>query len=155
MATGTKLLAQNRKARHEYDILETFEAGIVLVGSEVKSIREGHVQLAEGFIRVDDTEMWLFGVHVSPYENATHDRPEPERKRKLLLHQKEIAQIANRVDRERLTIIPMAMYLKGGRVKVEIGVARGRKKYDKRQAIAKRDSNRDTERELARSRKGH
>lgn len=147
--TETKLAAQNRKARHEYEILEVFEAGIALVGSEVKSIRAGHAQLNDAYARVDDGEMWLFAAHILPYEFTTSDRPEPDRKRKLLLHQKEIAQLSNRVDRERLALVPLSMYFKNGRVKVELALAKGRKSYDKRQAIAKRDTDRDTERTLS------
>jgi SsrA-binding protein len=152
---GIKLVTQNRKARHEYEILETYEAGIILAGSEVKSIRAGHAQLNEAYARVDDGELWMFQAHISPYSFATTDPPEPDRKRKLLLHQKEIAQLANRVDRERLALIPLSLYFKNGRAKVELALAKGRKKYDKRQAIAKRDAERDTERTLARRTKGH
>jgi len=148
-------LAQNRRARHDYDVLETVECGIALVGSEVKSIREGKAQLRDSYARVDNGEMWLHGVHVAPYVFASgfggHD---PERPRKLLLHRRQITELAERVRREGLALVPLSVYLNEGRVKVELALARGRKTYDKRHAIAARDAAREVERVSARGRRG-
>ena len=144
---GTKLVAQNRKARHDFDILDEFECGIALHGSEVKSLRASHVQMREAFARVDDGEVWLYGVHIAPYAFATgsaaHD---PDRRRKLLLHRREIHELQQRTQQDGLTIVPLSIYFKDGRAKVEIAVARGRHRYDKRHAIAKRDADRDAAR---------
>jgi SsrA-binding protein len=152
---GTKLIASNRRARHDYGILDTVEAGLVLAGSEVKSLRAGHVQLADSFARYSDGELWLEGVHIAPYSFATgvgaHD---PDRRRKLLLHRDEIERLQARVAQERLTLIPLRLYFRDGRAKVELGLGRGRLKADKRQVIAERDSRREVERELGRRRKG-
>ena len=151
---GPRPVAQNRKARHDYDVLETFECGIALQGSEVKSIRDGKVQLRDAFARVQDGEVWLHGVHVSPYAMATgfgaHD---PERVRKLLLHRREIDELRERTQQESLTLVPLAIYFKEGRAKVELALARGRKTYDKRHAIAARDAAREADRAVARSRR--
>ena len=148
-------MAQNRRARHDYEILETLEAGIELFGSEVKSLRDGKVQLRDAYARVEGREMWLFGVHVAPYEFASgfggHD---PDRKRRLLLHRRQIDEFAARTQQDSLTIVPLAIYFKEGRAKIEIALARGRKTYDKRHAIAARDASRDMERASARSRRG-
>ncbi|MDQ4097877.1 MAG: SsrA-binding protein SmpB [Actinomycetota bacterium] len=145
-----KTVAKNRRARHDYDILEVHEAGIALVGTEVKSLREGHVQLKDAYARPEDGELWLVGVHVSPYAQADgfggHD---PERRRKLLLHRDEIADLSSRVTQEALTLVPLSVYFKNGKAKVELGLARGRRRYDKRIAIAARDAQRDTDRALA------
>ncbi len=147
--TDRKVVAQNRRARHDYEILETVEAGIVLVGSEVKSLREGKAQLRDGYARVDDGELWLYAVHIPPWMFAAgfgaHD---PERKRKLLLHRKEIAHLGDRVAQEGLTLVPLSVYFREGRAKVEIALARGRRTYDKRRALAERDSRREQERAL-------
>ncbi len=144
---GRKIVAQNRRARHDYEILETVEAGLELVGSEVKSLREGKAQIREAYARVDDGEMWLFGMHVPPWLFATgfgaHD---PERRRRLLLHKKEIIELANRVAQDGLTLVPLAVYFRNGRAKVSLGVAKGRKTYDKRHALAERDAQREAER---------
>src|SRR5690348_6707492 len=144
MATRTesqKYIAQNRKARHDYSILDVFETGIVLQGSEVKTLRDGTMQIADAYARVINGEIWLDGVHIPPYLFAhgvgAHD---PDRPRKLLLHAEEISRIAARVQQERLTLIPLSFYFKDGRVKVELALAVGRKKGDKRQAMAERDS---------------
>ncbi len=143
----------NRRARHDYEIVETFEAGIQLVGSEVKSIREGHVQLGDCYGRVMDGEVWLVGMHIQPYSNAnsfgTHD---PDRHRKLLLHKREIASIAEAVGEKRLQLVPLRMWFKEGKVKVDLAIARGKKTYDKRHAIAARDVARDEDRERGRRR---
>jgi SsrA-binding protein len=149
---GTKVAASNRRARHDYDILETFECGIVLTGSEVKSIRDGKIQLKDSYARVQDGELWLHGVHVSPYAYAqganAHD---PDRARKLLLHRTEIDELTGRTQQDSLTLIPLAVYFKDGKAKVELGLAKGRHHYDKRQAIAKRDADREAERAMARA----
>ena len=146
---GTKVVASNRRARHDYDILETFECGIVLTGSEVKSIRDGKIQLKDSFARVQDGEVWLHGVHISPYAYAqgpnAHD---PDRARKLLLHRAEIDELMGRTQQESLTLVPLSIYFKDGRAKVELALARGRHTYDKRHAIAERDANREAERAM-------
>ena len=149
---GTKVVASNRRARHDYDILETFECGIVLTGSEVKSIRDGKIQLKDSFARVQDGEVWLHGVHISPYAFAhgpsAHD---PDRSRKLLLHRAEIDELMGRTQQEALTLVPLSVYFKDGRAKIELGLAKGRRRYDKRQAIATRDAAREAERAMARA----
>ena len=154
-SAGTKLIASNRRARHDYGILDTVEAGVVLAGSEVKSLRLGHVQLADAFARYTDGELWLEGVHIAPYAFANgvgaHD---PDRRRKLLLHRDEIERLQARVAQERLTLVPLRLYFKDGRAKVELGLGKGRLKADKRQALAERDSQREIERALGRQRKG-
>lgn len=148
-------LASNRKARHDYEILDVVEAGIVLVGSEVKSLRAGQVQLVDAYARILNGEMWLDGVHISPYQFAVgvgaHD---PDRPKKLLLHREEINRLHDRVARERLSLVPLSLKLIDGRVKVELALARGRKKSDKRQVIAERDVQREIQRNLGRQRKG-
>ena len=152
---GTKPVAQNRKARHDYDVLDTFECGIALQGSEVKSLREGKVQLRDAYARAEGGEVWLYGVHVAPYSHATgfggHD---PDRRRKLLLHRREIDELDDRTKQESLTLVPLSVYFKDGRAKIELALARGRKTYDKRHAIAERDAARDIERASARGRRG-
>ena len=148
-----KIVASNRRARHDYDILETFEAGIALVGGEVKAMRAGQVQLKDSYARVDRGQAWLLGVHVAPYVYSNgFGSYEPERPRKLLLHRREIDELAGRSQQEALTIIPLSIYFKEGRAKVELGLARGRKSYDKRHVIAARDAARDAEREMGRRR---
>jgi SsrA-binding protein len=148
---GTKVVATNRRARHDYDVLSTIEAGIALVGTEVKSLRAGHIQLKDSYARVEDGEVWLVGVHVAPYEHSDgfggHD---PERRRKLLLHRSEIDQLTGKVREQALTLIPLAVYFRNGKAKVELGLAKGRRQYDKRHAIATRDANREAERAMAR-----
>ena len=151
---GTKLIASNRRARHDYSIVDTIEAGLQLLGSEVKSLREAQVQLADGFARIRDGEMWLESVHIAPYSFAIGcGAHEPERSRKLLLHRAEIKRLADRIDRERVSVVPLSMYFRDGRVKVELGIGKGRTKGDKRQAIAARDAARDVEREMGRRNK--
>ena len=148
-------VATNRKARHDYEILETYEAGIQLVGSEVKSLRDAKVQLRDSYARVDGGELWLFGVHIAPYVFAQgFGAVDPDRRRKLLLHRREIEELAERTSQEHLTIVPLAIYFKEGKAKVELGLARGRKTYDKRVAIAKRDYEREVERTAGRRAKG-
>ncbi|HVE47398.1 MAG TPA: SsrA-binding protein SmpB [Acidimicrobiales bacterium] len=151
----TRPVAQNRKARHDFEVLDTVECGIVLQGSEVKSIRAGKVQLREAYGRVEDGEVWMLGAHVAPYAFATgfggHD---PERRRKLLLHRRQIDDLAERIKKESLTLVPLSIYFQDGRAKVELALARGRKNYDKRQAIAARDAARDVERDSSHRRSG-
>ena len=152
---GKKIIATNRRARHDYGIVDEIECGIVLTGSEVKALREGHVQIADAFARIIQGQVWLDGMHIPPYQFAhgvgAHD---PKRARKLLLHRREIERIAAEIKREHLTMVPLSLYFKDGRVKVEIGMGRGRKKADKRQVIAERDSQREIQRALGRQRKG-
>ena len=143
-----KVVATNRKAKFEYFLIETFEAGIVLQGSEIKSIRAGQVSLTEAFVQTDGEDAWLMGAHISPYEQASRFNHEPVRPRRLLLHKKEIRKLWDDVRQKGMTIIPTRIYLKGGRAKVEIALARGKKSYDKREAIAKRDRERDSAREM-------
>ncbi len=144
---GDRVVSTNRKARHDYEILETYECGIVLQGSEVKSLREGHAQLTDAFARVDDGELFLIGVHI-PQWKFSHGfgAHEPERRRKLLAHKAEIKDLQLELDRQPVTLIPLKLYFKDGRAKVELGLARGKKLHDKRQALAKRDAERDLDR---------
>lgn len=143
-----KVVATNRKARHEYQFHDTFEAGLVLMGTEIKSIRAGRVSLQEGFVVFEGNEAWLVNVHIAPYDPASRQNHEPRRRRKLLLHRREIDRLASRVQEKGYTVVPTRLYLKDGRAKVEIALARGKKLYDKRQTIAKRDSKRQVERAL-------
>ncbi|HNT22867.1 MAG TPA: SsrA-binding protein SmpB [Anaerolineales bacterium] len=145
---GVKVVATNRKARHEYFILETYEAGIALQGSEIKSVRAGQISLAEAFVRVDGHQAWLEDAHIAPYEQASRYNHDPRRPRKLLLHGSEILHLWNDVRQKGVTVIPLSVYLKEGRAKVEIAVAKGKKLYDKRAEIAKRDAQREIERQL-------
>jgi SsrA-binding protein len=145
---GVKTVASNRRARHEYFILETFEAGIALRGSEIKSVRAGQISLAEAFVRIDENEAWLEDAHIAPYEQASIFNHEPLRPRKLLLHSGEIRKLWNTVRQKGVTIIPLSVYLKNGKAKVEIAVAKGKKLYDKRAEIAKRDAQREIDRQL-------
>jgi len=148
-------VASNRKARHDYEILDTFEAGIQLVGSEVKSLRAAQVQLRDSYARVDGGEIWLHGVHISPYLLAgAYGAADPDRKRKLLMHRKEIELLGQRTSQEGLTLVPLSIYFKEGRAKVSLGLARGRKLWDKRAAIAKRDAERELDRHVGRRAKG-
>jgi SsrA-binding protein len=141
------LVADNRKARHDYDIEETFEAGIVLTGSEIKSVRAGRVQLRGSYARVYQDEVYLYEAHIAIYEQSgTHFNHEPTRPRKLLLHRREIARIDGLIRQKGLTLVPTKMYFKGRRAKVELGIARGKKSYDKREDIAKREAQRAIER---------
>ena len=149
-----KIVASNRTARHDYSILDTVEAGLVLRGSEVKSLRDAQVQIRESFVRIDDGEAWLIGMHIAPWgTTGAHDAVEPDRKRKLLLHREQIAKWRMRVDLERLSIIPLSIYFSAGRAKVEIALAKGRTKGDRRQAIAEREAKREADVALGRARK--
>lgn len=148
--TETKLIAGNRRARRDYDITETIEAGIMLAGSEVKSMREAQIQIAEGFVRFDDDEAYLLGMHVAPYLHAQeHSGHDPDRPRKLLMHRRELDRLKALVDLERVSIVPLSLYFKNGRVKVELGIGKGRKLHDKRHVVAERDAKREVERALA------
>lgn len=143
-----KIVATNRKAKFEYFLIETFEAGIALQGSEIKSIRNGQISLSEAYVQVDGKEAWLREAHIAPYEQANRFNHDPVRPRRLLLHKKEIRKLWDEVRQKGITVIPTRVYLKSGRAKVEIALARGKKSYDKREAIAKRDRERDSAREM-------
>lgn len=151
---GRKLVAQNRKARHDYTIEDVYEAGLVLQGTEVKSLRAGHATLVDGYADVKDGEVWLHGVHIPEYTQGTWTNHEPRRKRKLLLHQREIAKLVGKTKEGGFTLVPLSLYFKDGYAKVEIALARGRKAYDKRQAIAERDAKRESDRAVGRRAKG-
>jgi SsrA-binding protein len=145
---NVKVIATNRKARHDYFILDTFEAGIVLQGSEIKSIRAGQISLKEAYVRTDGQEAWLMNAHVAPYDPASRENHDPIRNKKLLLHKKEIAKLWDEVRQKGTTIIPLSVYLSKGRAKVEIAIARGKRNYDKRQSIKERDAQREIDRAL-------
>lgn len=147
-STGTKTIAQNRKARHEYEIVDSFEAGLVLVGSEVKALRAGKASLGDGFARVDAGELYLHNVHISEYGPATQFGHEPLRPRKLLVHTWEIDRLIGSTEQKGLTLIPLRLYFKRGRAKVEVALARGKRQYDRRREIARRDAERAIDREL-------
>jgi SsrA-binding protein len=137
-------IAENRKAFHDYHILETFEAGLVLLGTEVKSIREGNANLRDSFARVEGAEVWIYNVHISPYSHRGSSDHMPTRRRKLLLHRREIRKLIGRTVERGLTLVPTRMYFKDGRIKVEIGLARGKKAHDKRETIKRREADRET-----------
>jgi SsrA-binding protein len=149
---GEKVVASNRKARHDYQILETIECGIVLTGDEVKSLRGGRASLTEAYARVRDGEAWLEGMHVPPYEQGDKRRHLPTRPRKLLLHRREIDKLAAEQQEQRLTLVPLRVYFTHGVAKVEIGVGRGKREHEKRQSIAKREQEREMAQELGRRR---
>jgi SsrA-binding protein len=144
---GDRVVISNRKARYDYFVLDSYECGIVLKGPEVKSIRNGRANLQDGYARIDDGEVWLFGMHVSPYEFSRGDL-DPVRPRKLLLHHKQIDELARATEERGITLVPLSVYFKDGRAKVELAIARGKARYDKRQAIAERDAKRETQRAL-------
>jgi SsrA-binding protein len=146
MAEIGKVLASNRKAYHDYHIDETHEAGVVLTGTEIKSVRAGSVNLRDSYAMVRNGEMWLMNVHIAPYEPASRQNVDPYRDRKMLMHRKEILRLFGRSQEKGLTLIPLRLYLKKNKAKVEIGLARGKKEYDKREAIAKRESAREIDR---------
>lgn len=148
---SVKVVATNRKARHEYFILEQIEAGLVLQGSEIKSIRAGQISLAEAYVRIENgEEAWLVEAHIAPYDQASYNNHEPRRPRKLLLHKTQIRKLWDEMRQKGVTVIPLQVYLKDGRAKIEIAVAKGKKLYDKRQEIARRDMERELERNLNR-----
>lgn len=144
-----KVVATNRKAHHDYFIFDRYEAGVVLAGTEVKSIRDGRINLRDAFCRELGGELFLMNCHVSPYEQANRYNVEPLRDRKLLLHKREIAKIAGKVAEKGLTVVPLRAYLKGGRVKIEIGLAKGKKNWDKRETIKKREQDREMRRKIS------
>ena len=146
--SNDKMIANNKKAYHDYFILEKYEAGLVLHGTEVKSLRMGKCSIKEAFIRVEDGEMYIYGMHISPYEKGNIFNKDPMRVRKLLLHRYEINKIEGSLQEKGLTLVPLKVYFKDSLVKLEIGVARGKKLYDKRQDIAKKDQRREAEREF-------
>jgi len=149
---GKKIIASNRRARHEYAIEDVVEAGLVLTGTEVKSLRAGRASLTDGFGQITDGEAWLHGVHIPQYTLGTWTNHEPRRTRKLLLHRKEIDRLARSISERGLTLVPLSLYFSGGKVKIELGLARGKRTYDKRHDLAKRDAAREVERELRRRR---
>lgn len=150
--TGTKLIATNRRARRNYEVLETVEAGLVLRGSEVKSLRAAHVQLGDAYARIEGGEAWLHALHIAAYDHAqAHSGHEPDRRRKLLLHRSELDRLRALVDEQRLALVPLSLYFRDGRAKVELALARGRKTYDKRELLARRDADREAARAIARA----
>jgi SsrA-binding protein len=146
---GRKVIATNRKARHDYHVEDVVEAGLVLTGTEVKSLRAGRASLVDGFASVNQGEVWLEGVHIPQYTQGTWTNHEPRRKRKLLLHRLEIDRLSARVREQGLTLVPLALYFQDGRAKVEIAVARGKRSYDKRQSLKERQDRRETDRAIA------
>jgi SsrA-binding protein len=153
-AGGKKIVASNRKARHNYSILEVFEAGVVLVGTEVKSLREGQASMADAFATVDDGEIWLRNLHIAEYHHGTWTNHIPRRNRKLLLHRRQIDILVGKIRDGNLTLVPLSMYFLDGKVKVELALARGKQAHDKRQDLARRDAEREVVRELGRRAKG-
>jgi SsrA-binding protein len=147
MRGETRTIATNRKATHDYFIEETYEAGIVLTGTEIKSIRAGRVNLRDSYAQVKDDELWLIGAHVAAYDQASRENHHPRRPRKLLMHRREIARLAGKVQERGYTLVPLRLYIKDNRAKVELGLGRGKRLYDKRQAIARREAQREVERE--------
>ena len=146
--TNGKMIANNKKAYHDYFILDTYEAGIVLHGTEVKSLRMGKCSIKEAFVRIEDGEVFVYGMHVSPYEKGNIFNKDPLRVKKLLLHKYEINKLLGKIKEKGYTLVPLQVYFKDGKVKVEIGLARGKKLYDKREAIAKKDQRREAEKEF-------
>ena len=151
---GRKFIAQNRKARHDYAIVETFEAGLVLTGTEVKSLRLGRASLVDGFATIEGGEVFLRNVHIPEYDQGSWTNHEPRRTRKLLLHRGEIVRLIGKTRESGLTLVPLSLYFSEGKAKVEIGLARGKKTYDKRQDLARRDADREVRRALGRRAKG-
>jgi len=149
-----KLVAQNKKARHDYEILDTYECGLVLTGTEVKSLRQGRCSLVDGYAVIQDGEAWLMGVHIPEYTEGTWNNHAPRRQRKLLLHKGEILRLVGKTKETGLALVPLQLYFKDGRAKVEIALARGRKAHDKRQAISERDAKREIQKALGRGLKG-
>jgi SsrA-binding protein len=153
--TGRKLIAQNKKARHDYAIEDVYEAGLVLMGTEVKSLRAGRASLVDAYATVRDGEVWLENLHIPEYTEGTWTNHEPRRRRKLLLHREEIAKLVGKTKESGLTLVPLQLYFKDGKAKVEIALARGKRAYDKRQTLAARDAQREIERTTGRRTKGH
>jgi SsrA-binding protein len=149
-----RAIATNRRARHEYEILETVEAGLVLRGTEVKSLRDGLVNFKDSYASVRNGEGWLLGCHINPYSHGTDANHDPERDRKLLLHKREIARLSGKISERGLTLVPLRLYFKDGRAKVELGLARGRKLHDKRSALREREVRREMDKEARGARRG-
>lgn len=155
MSNGIKVIANNRKARHDYAISDTFEAGMVLTGSEIKSIRAGQVSLQDGFAVVRDDEIWLENTHISTYDQASLSNHEPRRTRKLLMHRREIDRLTGKLREKGLTLVPLKLYLKNNRAKVELGLGRGKRQYDKRSTLKEKDAQKQIDRALGQRQKGH
>ena len=153
MAKGSSVITVNRKAHHDYHIQESFEAGIVLKGSEIKSIRAGKVNLSDAYAKPENGELWLYNSHIASYDAASYNTHQPIRPRKLLLHRKEIDILVGKVMQKNLTLVPLKLYIKHGVAKVELGVAKGKKVYDKRETIARRDADREMDRALKQRRR--
>jgi len=151
---GRKVIAQNRRARHDYTILDTYEAGVALVGTEVKSLRDGRASMADAFANIDDGEVWLRGLHIPEYTRGSWTNHAPRRSRKLLLHRSEIDRLYGKIREGGLTLVPLSLYFNDGKVKCEIALARGKKDYDKRHDMAKRDADREMQRAIGRAAKG-
>lgn len=151
---GRKLVAQNRRARHNWSVLDTYETGIVLTGTEVKSLRQGKAQLVDAFATVDEGEVWLRNLHIPEYTEGTWTNHEPRRSRKLLLHRHEIERLVGKIKESGLSLVPLSLYFSDGKAKIELALARGKKAHDKRQDIAKRDMQREIDRAIGRARKG-
>jgi SsrA-binding protein len=146
---GQKFIAQNKKARHDYFIEDVYEAGLVLTGTEVKSLREGRASLVDGFAQIKDAEVWLYNVHIPEYNQGTWNNHAPRRMRKLLLHRQEIQKLIGKSKESGLTLIPLSLYFKDGKAKIELGLARGKKEYDKRQTLLEKQMKREAERDIA------
>ena len=147
---AVKTIATNRKARHDYHVDDTFEAGLVLTGTEIKSIRAGRVNLRDSYATLKEGELWLFNTHIAPYEQGAYANHEPRRPRKLLMHRREINRIAGKLQEKGFTLVPLRLYLKNNLAKVELGLARGKKQYDKRAALRERETSREIDRAVAR-----
>jgi len=145
---GRKLIASNRRARFDYELLDHFEAGMVLLGPEVKSLRAGHASLSDAYATVRRGELWLVNAHISPYEQAGRENPEPRRERKLLMRKSEIARLSGKIHEKGFTLVPVSLYWKGGRAKCELALARGKRRYDKRQTIRQREEKREVARAM-------
>ncbi len=152
--SGKQIVAVNRRARHDYDIIETYDAGLVLTGAEIKSIRAHRVSIREAYAQIERGEAWVHNMHISPYEAGGHYNPDPRRSRKLLLHRREIDKLLGRTLERGFTIVPLQLYLQRGYAKVQLGLARGRRQYDKRKAIAAREARREADRAFAERQRG-
>ncbi len=152
---GIKIVARNKKARHDYTVLDSYEAGIMLTGSEIKSIRAGQVNLRDGYATISEGEIWLNNAHIAPYHQANRENHEPRRTRKLLLHRREINRLTGKVQEKGLTLIPLKLYLKDNRAKVELGLVVGKKQYDKRAALKEREAKRQIDRAIGQRQKAY
>jgi SsrA-binding protein len=150
--THVKIISDNRRARHEYELIEFFEAGISLVGTEVKSLRQGKANLTDSFARIEDGELWLYNCHIAPYDHGNRFNHEPLRKRRLLMHGRQILKLKSRIQEKGLTLIPLKMFFKGNWAKIDLALAKGKQLYDKRQTISKRDNKRQLDRVVKQSR---